>query len=74
MHSSTHSIFQLTARYVADKHPKKINLGVGAYRSNEGKPWVLPVVKKASSEPALLIVGIQLMIPHTGFETIGRSA
>lgn len=44
------AIFQLTARYVADKHPKKINLGVGAYRSNEGKPWVLPVVKKASRQ------------------------
>ena len=44
------SIFQLTARYVADKHPNKINLGVGAYRTDEGKPWVLPTVKKASRQ------------------------
>ncbi|KAJ9099812.1 hypothetical protein QFC21_003811 [Naganishia friedmannii] len=38
----------MSSRYVADTNPKKINLGVGAYRDNNGKPWVLPVVKKAS--------------------------
>ncbi|KAF9354359.1 Aspartate aminotransferase, cytoplasmic [Mortierella sp. AD094] len=40
-------IFALTASHAADKFPKKVNLGVGAYRTEEGKPWVLPVVKKA---------------------------
>ena len=25
----------------------QVSLGVGAYRTSEGKPWVLPVVKKA---------------------------
>ncbi|KAF9283155.1 Aspartate aminotransferase, cytoplasmic [Mortierella alpina] len=40
-------IFALTAAYKADSHPNKVNLGVGAYRTEEGKPWVLPVVKKA---------------------------
>jgi aspartate/tyrosine/aromatic aminotransferase len=40
------SIFQLTAAYKADKYDKKVNLGVGAYRDDTGKPWVLPVVKK----------------------------
>jgi aspartate aminotransferase len=42
------SIFKLTAAYKADSYPLKINLGVGAYRDDENKPWVLPVVKKAS--------------------------
>jgi aspartate aminotransferase len=42
------SIFKLSAAYNADPFPKKINLGVGAYRDNEGKPWVLPVIKKAT--------------------------
>lgn len=40
-------IFHLTASYVKDSDPSKINLGVGAYRDDSGKPWVLPVVKKA---------------------------
>ena len=29
------------------KDPKKVNLGVGAYRSGEGKPVVFGAVKKA---------------------------
>ncbi|CED82622.1 aspartate aminotransferase [Phaffia rhodozyma] len=42
-------IFALTAGYKADPSPNKINLGVGAYRDDTGKPWVLPVVKKAAA-------------------------
>ncbi|KAG8764308.1 Aspartate aminotransferase, cytoplasmic [Ceratobasidium sp. 423] len=42
------SIFKLTAAYKADTFPQKVNLGVGAYRDDNGKPWVLPVVKKAT--------------------------
>lgn len=41
------SIFKLTAAYKVDSFSNKVNLGVGAYRDNENKPWVLPVVKKA---------------------------
>ncbi|PWN42493.1 PLP-dependent transferase [Ceraceosorus guamensis] len=40
-------IFQLTAAYKADKYDKKVNLGIGAYRDNDGKPWVLPSVQQA---------------------------
>jgi len=62
------SILQLPIRYKADPAEKKINLSVGAYRDDEGKPWVLPVVKKATvkmlNDPALdheylPIVGLQ---------------
>eukprot|EP01135_Chromosphaera_perkinsii_P004864 Nk52_evm10s301 gene=Nk52_evmTU10s301 len=35
-------IFLVTSSFKADTHPDKMNLGVG----EEGKPWVLPVVKK----------------------------
>lgn len=42
------SIFKLTASYKADTYAKKINLGVGAYRDDNDKPWILPVVKKVS--------------------------
>jgi aspartate aminotransferase len=38
----------LTAAYKADPYPHKINVGVGAYRDDNNKPWVLPVVKKVS--------------------------
>jgi aspartate/tyrosine/aromatic aminotransferase len=44
--SSNFRIFKLTASYDADTFPKKVNLGVGAYRDDNGKPWVLPVVAK----------------------------
>ncbi|KAF8311635.1 aspartate aminotransferase [Clavulina sp. PMI_390] len=51
------SIFKLTAAYKADSTPNKINVGVGAYRDDNNKPWVLPVVKKATeillNDPAL---------------------
>ncbi|KAG8135763.1 putative Aspartate aminotransferase protein [Naja naja] len=40
------AVFQLTEDFRADEDPRKVNLGVGAYRTNEGKPWVLPVVRK----------------------------
>ncbi|TDL27377.1 aspartate aminotransferase [Rickenella mellea] len=42
------SIFKLSAAYKADDYPQKVNLGVGAYRDDNNKPWVLPVVKKAT--------------------------
>ncbi|KAI9175637.1 Aspartate aminotransferase, cytoplasmic [Blastocladiella emersonii ATCC 22665] len=41
------SIFAITAGFKADTDAKKINVGVGAYRDDDAKPWVLPVVKKA---------------------------
>jgi len=40
-------IFGTTLAYQADTSNDKINLGVGAYRTDEGKPWVLPCVRKA---------------------------
>ncbi|KAH9050729.1 aspartate aminotransferase [Lactarius hengduanensis] len=43
----SNSIFKLTATYKADPYPHKINLGVGAYRDDDSKPWVLPVVEES---------------------------
>ncbi|KAJ8001612.1 hypothetical protein DPEC_G00171320 [Dallia pectoralis] len=40
------AVFKLTADFREDVHPQKVNLGVGAYRTDECQPWVLPVVKK----------------------------
>jgi len=43
-------ILGTTQLFNADTDPRKINLGVGAYRSEEGKPVVLDVVRKAEEE------------------------
>lgn len=39
----------VTEAFKADKDPRKINLGVGAYRDGDGKPYVLNCVKKVTS-------------------------
>lgn len=39
-------LFGLMAAYRRDTYDKKVDLGIGAYRDNNAKPWVLPVVKK----------------------------
>ena len=41
------AILKLSTGYNADTDPKKVNLGIGAYRDDDGKPYVFPVVKKA---------------------------
>ncbi|XP_012288092.1 aspartate aminotransferase, mitochondrial isoform X1 [Orussus abietinus] len=41
------AILGVTEAYRRDVNPKKINLGVGAYRDDSGKPFVLPSVIKA---------------------------
>lgn len=41
------AIFALTAQYIADKFPQKVNLGQGTYRDESGNPWVLPSVRKS---------------------------
>ncbi|KPJ07552.1 Aspartate aminotransferase, mitochondrial [Papilio machaon] len=40
-------ILGITEAYKRDDNPNKVNLGVGAYRDDEGKPFVLPSVRKA---------------------------
>uniref|UniRef100_A0A2A4K1D0 Aspartate aminotransferase, mitochondrial n=1 Tax=Heliothis virescens TaxID=7102 RepID=A0A2A4K1D0_HELVI len=40
-------ILGITEAYKRDTDPKKVNLGVGAYRDDEGKPFILPSVRKA---------------------------
>lgn len=58
-------IFHLTARYKADKHPDKLNLGVGAYRDEMLKPYVFSAVRKA--EAAILAAGYDKeYLPITG--------
>lgn len=45
-HSPPDAILGITESFKADKDSRKINLGVGAYRDANGKPYVLGSVKK----------------------------
>ena len=40
------ALFGLMAAFRRDEDPNKVDLGIGAYRDDNAKPWVLPVVKK----------------------------
>ena len=41
------AILGITEAYKKDTNPNKVNLGVGAYRDDQGKLFVLPSVRKA---------------------------
>lgn len=43
-------LFGLKARYTSDSRTDKVDLGIGAYRDNNGKPWILPAVKQAEAK------------------------
>lgn len=43
------TIFALTAMFKADPSKDKVSCGVGAYRDNDGLPYVLPVVRRVRS-------------------------
>ncbi|KAK6435799.1 aspartate transaminase aat1 [Oleoguttula sp. CCFEE 5521] len=44
------AILGITEAFKKDSHPQKINLGVGAYRDDKGKPYVLPSVRTAEQK------------------------
>ncbi|XP_072374736.1 aspartate aminotransferase, mitochondrial-like [Scyliorhinus torazame] len=45
-------ILGVTEAFKRDSNPKKMNLGVGAYRDDNGKPYVLSSVRKAEAQIA----------------------
>lgn len=47
-------ILGLNQQFLADPSPNKINLGVGAYRTEEGKPLILNCVKKVNLIPLFI--------------------
>jgi aspartate aminotransferase len=40
-------ILGLSEAFKKDTNPKKVLLGLGAYRDNDGKPYILPAVREA---------------------------
>jgi len=47
------AIFGIANAYKADPAANKVDLVVGAYRTDEGKPWVLPSVQEVRGRAAL---------------------
>ncbi|CAL6054043.1 Aspartate_aminotransferase [Hexamita inflata] len=47
--SKPDAILHLNTLFAQDQSPNKVSLGVGAYRDENGKPWILPSVKAAEA-------------------------
>jgi aspartate aminotransferase, cytoplasmic len=43
-------ILSLIVRFANDDFPQKVDLGAGAYRTEEGKPYVFDCVRQAEAE------------------------
>ena len=54
------AILGVTEAYKKDSNPNKINLGVGAYRDDEGKPFILPSVRTVSRIDTLQFSSLDL--------------
>jgi aspartate aminotransferase len=46
----TDPLFLLQSEYKQDSNPKKINLGIGAYKTEDSKPYLFESVKKAETD------------------------
>lgn len=57
-------LFGLMAAYRKDSFDKKVDLGIGAYRDDNAKPWILPVVKKVHQ--CILHLSSELITLHLG--------
>lgn len=67
-------VFALNRLFNEDTHPQKASLGVGAYRTNEGKPWVLPVVRKVEIQIASKETLNHEYLPVCGTEDFTKAA
>lgn len=67
-------ILSLTTGFKADKDPRKCNLGVGAYRDNDGKPIVFPIVRKVEAELVADKTLDKEYLPIDGFDKFNQGA
>ncbi|EDV55816.2 probable aspartate aminotransferase, cytoplasmic [Drosophila erecta] len=67
-------VFALTQAFKDDSNPSKVNLSVGAYRTDAGVPWVLPVVRKTEICIASDEAVNHEYLPVTGLDTFTSAA
>jgi len=67
-------VFHMNKLYLDSTDPNKVNLTIGAYRTEEGKPWVLPVVREAERRLANDETLNHEYFPVLGFEPFTKAA
>ncbi|KAK3877354.1 hypothetical protein Pcinc_017928 [Petrolisthes cinctipes] len=67
-------VFAVSKAFTDSTNEKKVNLSVGAYRTDEGKPWVLPVVRKVEQELAADNTLNHEYLPILGLEAFSTAA
>ncbi|GBP18495.1 Aspartate aminotransferase, cytoplasmic [Eumeta japonica] len=67
-------VFALNRKCTEDSCPNKVNLGVGAYRDEAGKPWVLPVVRKVEKQMAADDTLLHEYLPVLGLEQFSNAS
>lgn len=68
------AILGLNAAFREDTHPAKVNLGVGAYRDDNGLPYVLPVVRRIEQQVANDLKSNHEYLPQQGLEKFASQA
>jgi len=67
-------VFALNKAYTEDTFQQKVSLGVGAYRTEKGQPWVLPVVREAEKVLAADETLNKEYLPVLGLEAFSNAA
>uniref|UniRef100_A0A915CT44 Aspartate aminotransferase n=1 Tax=Ditylenchus dipsaci TaxID=166011 RepID=A0A915CT44_9BILA len=67
-------VFYMNKLFLDDTSPQKVNLTIGAYRTEEGKPWVLPVVREAEKQITADDSLNHEYLPVLGFEPFSKAA
>lgn len=66
------AILGLNQNFLEDPSPNKLNLGVGAYRNDDGKPWVLRVVREVCLRTFSLVLCFSSSFLHLPFQNQRR--
>jgi len=67
-------VFAVVKAFNEDTHDKKVNLSIGAYRTDDSKPWVLPVVRETESKMAADTTLNHEYLPILGLESFTTAA
>ncbi|CAL7937827.1 unnamed protein product [Xylocopa violacea] len=67
-------VFALHKAFIEDAYEKKVNLSIGAFRTSEGKPWVLPVVRKVERSLAADELQNHEYLPVLGLDAFTQAA